>query len=155
MYQVLDDSAGFVNRETEILNDFVEITLPDAENFLKIRETLTRIGIASKKSKTLFQSCYILHKKGKYYIVHFKEMFKLDGKPSTFDEKDRARRNTIVSLLWEWNLLDIIDEEKFDSDVQAHMNEVKIIPFKDKQSWSLVQKYSMGKNNGFNKSSEK
>jgi len=125
-----------------ILESLVEVSLGDQEDFLKIRETLTRIGVASKKDKKLYQSCHILHKQGKYYIVHFKELFKLDGKNSDFSENDRARRNTIVSLLKEWGLVDIIKEDQY---TDAPISQIKIISHKEKDSWELVPKYNIGR----------
>ena len=125
------------------LSSLVEIKLNDDEDFLKIRETLTRIGIASKKDRTLYQSCHILHKRGKYYIVHFKELFALDGKSSNFDDNDIARRNTIANLLAEWGLLSLIDESK-SSDVRVPLSQIKIIAHKNKSDWNLVAKYNIG-----------
>lgn len=122
----------------------VEITLKKEEDFLKIVETLTRIGIASKKDSKLFQSCHILHKRGKYSILHFKELFMLDGKDSNFSEEDSARRNTIVTLLEEWGLLDIVQLEK-SQDPIAPLSQIKILPFREKDQWELVPKYSIGK----------
>ena len=126
------------------LDTFVEVTLRSEDDFLKVKETLTRIGVASEKNKTLYQSCHILHKRGKYYIVHFKELFALDGKPSSFDEEDKARRNTIANLLADWELLDLVDESK-SSDPTLSMKFIKIIPFKEKNEWELVSKYKIGK----------
>lgn len=126
------------------LNDLVEIRLKDNEDFLKIKETLTRIGIPSSQDKTLYQSCHILHKQGKYYIVHFKEMFLLDGKASDFTEDDRARRNTIANLLHDWELYDLVDYEKTVSPV-VQIKDLKILPFKEKSEWKLVAKYQIGK----------
>ncbi len=123
----------------------VEIVLNKPDDFLKIRETLTRIGVAAKTSNTLYQSCHILHKQGKYYIVHFKELFALDGKVTDITENDLARRNSIVKLLSEWNLLKIVDSNKVDTPTPAPLNQIKIIPFKEKSSWQLVTKYSIGK----------
>lgn len=125
------------------LSDMVEIRLNDSEDFLKVRETLTRIGVASKKDKTLYQSCHILHKQGKYYLVHFKEMFMLDGKPSNFSEEDKARRNTIANLLHEWELVDLIDETK-TKEPTIGISQLKIIPFSEKKEWVLVPKYNIG-----------
>tara|TARA_Y100000817_G_scaffold86838_1_gene67456 strand:+ start:2553 stop:2993 length:441 start_codon:yes stop_codon:yes gene_type:complete len=125
------------------LSSLVEIKLNDDEDFLKIRETLTRIGIASKKDRTLYQSCHILHKRGKYYIVHFKELFALDGKSSNFDDNDIARRNTIANLLAEWGLLSLVDESK-SSDVTVPLSQIKIIAHKNKSDWNLVAKYNIG-----------
>lgn len=122
----------------------VEIELPTPDSFLKIKETLTRIGISSRKEKKLFQSCHILHKKGRYAILHFKELFILDGKQNTFTDEDRARRNTIVNLLEEWNLLRIVDNTKTESPV-APLSQIKIISYKDKDNWELAVKYNIGK----------
>lgn len=126
------------------LNELVEVKLSSEDDFLKIRETLSRIGIASKKDKTLYQSCHILHKQGRYYIVHFKELFLLDGKKSDFSDEDKARRNTIANLLHEWELLDLVDEAKTDDPVLP-ISMVKIIPYKEKNEWNLVTKYNIGK----------
>jgi len=122
----------------------VEIELPIQDNFLKVRETLTRIGISSRKEKKLYQSCHILHKKGRYSILHFKELFILDGKHNTLTEEDVARRNTIVNLLAEWELIKILEKEKA-SDPIAPLNQIKIIAFKDKNDWELTVKYNIGK----------
>jgi hypothetical protein len=122
----------------------IEILLPNPDNFLKIRETLTRIGISSRKEKKLYQSCHILHKKGRYSILHFKELFVLDGKFNTFSEEDKARRNTIVKLLSEWDLIEVINAEKA-ADPIAPLNQLKIISFKDKDDWELAVKYNIGK----------
>lgn len=122
----------------------LEIKLRDTEDFLKIRETLTRIGIASKKDKTLYQSCHILHKQGHYAIVHFKEMFLLDGKSSDFSEEDKARRNTIANLLHDWELYDLVDEAKSEIPT-APMNQIKVLSHKEKNDWKLVSKYTIGK----------
>ena len=122
----------------------VEIELPNQDNFLKVRETLTRIGISSRKEKKLYQSCHILHKKGRYSILHFKELFVLDGKYNTFTDEDKGRRNAIVNLLEEWELIKIIDKEKAN-DLVAPLNQIKIISFKDKSDWDLVVKYNIGK----------
>ena len=122
----------------------VEVTLAKPDDFLKVKETLTRIGISSKTEKKLYQSCHILHKRGKYYIVHFKELFALDGLPSTITEADIARRNTIVTLLDEWNLVKIVDPAK-TTNVTAGLAQIKIIPHKEKADWELVPKYHIGK----------
>lgn len=122
----------------------VEITLAQPDDFLKVRETLTRIGVASKKEDILYQSCHILHKRGQYYLVHFKEMFVLDGKPSTLDESDVARRNTICSLLQQWGLVKIVTPETI-AEKKAPMSQIKIVSFKDKANWQLVSKYTIGK----------
>jgi hypothetical protein len=126
------------------LSDLVEVKLNESDDFLKIRETLSRIGIASKKDKTLYQSCHILHKQGKYYITHFKELFLLDGKKSDFTEEDRARRNTISNLLHDWELLDLVDETKSASPT-ASLSQIKIISHKEKNDWTLITKYTIGK----------
>jgi hypothetical protein len=125
------------------LNQLVEVRLKNPEDFLKIKETLSRIGLASKKENTLYQSCHILHKQGKYYIVHFKELFLLDGKESTLAESDIARRNRIVNLLEEWELLDIVSPEKTQEPI-CPLNQIKIIAFKEKNAWNLVTKYTIG-----------
>jgi hypothetical protein len=122
----------------------VEIRLPTQDSFLKVKETLTRIGISSRKEKKLYQSCHILHKKGRYAILHFKELFILDGKKNTFTDEDKARRNTIVNLLEEWELIEIVDKEAI-SDLAASLNQIKIIPYKDKANWDLEVKYNIGK----------
>lgn len=130
--------------QSEIVESLVEITLKNDDDFLKVRETLTRIGVASRKDRKLFQSCHILHKQGKYYIVHFKELFKLDGKISSLTDEDVGRRNTITNLLAEWGLVDIVVANS-TSDPIAPLSQVKIIPFKDKDQWELVAKYNIGK----------
>lgn len=121
----------------------VEIKLKQPDDFLKVKETLTRIGVASKKDKTLYQSCHILHKQSRYYIVHFKELFMLDGKPSNFSDNDAARRNTIVNLLAEWDLVQIVDNDKVNDNI-VPINQLKIISFKEKDEWNLVAKYNIG-----------
>ena len=126
------------------LETFIEITLQDADDFLKVKETLTRLGVASERTKTLYQSCHILHKRGQYYIVHFKELFALDGKPSSLDEEDISRRNTIANLLQDWGLLKLVDPTKSLGNV-APMRLIKVSPFKDKEKWNLVSKYKIGK----------
>lgn len=127
-----------------LIDTLVQIDLHNEENFLKIKETLTRIGIASRKDKKLYQSCHILHKQGKYYIVHFKELFMLDGKVNNFDEDDKARRNTIINLLEEWGLIKVIDTEKVEDPV-APISQIKILPHSEKGEWELIAKYSIGK----------
>ena len=129
----------------EQVKDLVEITFPEKDDFLKIRETLSRIGVASRKEKELFQSCHILHKKGKYYIVHFKELFKLDGKQTNFDESDLGRRNTIIDLLRQWNLVKVLNPQQI-LDPRAPLSQIKVIPYKEKNEWKLTQKYSIGNN---------
>lgn len=126
------------------INELVEVTLPNPDNFLKVRETLSRIGVASKKDKTLYQSCHILHKQGRYYIVHFKQLFLLDGKQSDFTEDDRARLNTIANLLSEWELIVLVVPSK-SSEPIAPLSQIKIIPHKEKSEWNLVPKYNIGK----------
>lgn len=127
-----------------VIDSLIEVALTSEEDFLKIKETLTRIGVASRKDRKLFQSCHILHKQGRYYIVHFKELFALDGKPSNFSEDDVARRNTIVNLLAEWGLIKLIDSKK-SSDPVAPFSQVKVITHKEKDEWELVAKYNIGK----------
>ena len=129
---------------SEPIDNMVEVTLKQQEDFLKVRETLTRIGVASRKDKTLFQSCHILHKQGKYYIVHFKELFALDGKPTNFTDEDQSRRNTITNLLAEWGLVTIVKEGSTTEQV-APLNQIKIISHKEKDQWELVAKYNIGK----------
>ena len=121
----------------------LEVTLNQPDDFLKIRETLSRIGVASRKDKTLFQSCHILHKQGKYYIVHFKELFALDGKKATLIENDVQRRNTIAVLLQDWNLLTIVKTDEAKN--KAPLSQIKIIAFKEKNEWNLQAKYNIGK----------
>ena len=125
------------------LDSLAEIELNDDEDFLKIRETLTRIGIASRKDRTLYQSCHILHKRSKYYIVHFKELFALDGKPTNFSDNDLGRRNAIVNLLAEWGLLTLVDAKKTSEPI-VPLGQIKIIAHKDKSDWDLVAKYNIG-----------
>lgn len=126
----------------ELVNTFVEIELPTPDCFLKIKETLTRIGIASRVENKLYQSCHVLHKQAKYYIVHFKELFLLDGRKAEFTEEDRTRRNVIAKRLEEWGLLKIKDYDKVDSEDSAY---IKVIPYSEKNNWELVSKYSIGK----------
>jgi hypothetical protein len=121
----------------------VEVLLPSEDDFLKVRETLTRIGVASRKEKKLYQSCHILHKRGKYYIVHFKELFGLDGKPTDFDENDVARRNTIVNLLEEWGLVTLVNKN-VTKDLIAPLSQIKIIAYSERDDWELVAKYNIG-----------
>jgi len=122
----------------------VEVVLKDQDDFLKVRETLTRIGVASRKDKTLYQSCHVLHKQGKYYIVHFKELFALDGKPANFDQNDIARRNTIANLLRDWGLVTLVDADKSAEPV-APLSQIKILPHKEKDDWTLEAKYTIGR----------
>ena len=121
----------------------LEILLEDPENFLKVKETLSRIGVASKKDNTLYQSCHILHKQGRYFVTHFKELFALDGKPADFSDNDLERRNTIAKLLQEWGLIKIVNDA--DSLTFAPLSQVKIISYKEKKDWNLVPKYNIGK----------
>jgi hypothetical protein len=130
------------------INSLVEVRLRDPEDFLKVRETLTRIGVASKKDKTLYQSCHILHKQGRYYIVHFKELFALDGKPSNFSESDMARRNTITNLLKEWDLIEVVIESQTENPISP-ISQIKVLPFKEKDEWELVAKYNIGKKKNY------
>ena len=127
-----------------LLESLVEVKLANEDDFLKVRETLTRIGVASKKDRILYQSCHILHKQGKYYIVHFKELFALDGKPSNFSEEDRGRRNAIANLITEWGLVSLVDAEK-TKDPLTPLSHIKILPFKEKDEWDLVAKYNIGR----------
>ena len=129
--------------DNDLVKELIEITFPEKDDFLKIRETLSRIGVASRKEKELFQSCHILHKRGKYYIVHFKELFKLDGKPTNFDESDVGRRNTIVDLLRQWNLVTVVIPTSIASP-RAPLSQINVIPYKEKTEWKLTQKYSIG-----------
>ena len=122
--------------------NMLEVALKEPDDFLKVRETLSRIGVASRKEKTLFQSCHILHKQGKYYIVHFKELFALDGKDTNLSENDIARRNTISNLLADWGLVDVISKSEIEA---APLSQIKVISFKDKENWKLETKYNIGK----------
>lgn len=128
----------------DLLNLLIEVKIGEEEDFLKIKETLTRIGVASRKEKKLYQSCHIFHKQGKYYIVHFKEMFAIDGKPSNFSEEDKGRRNKIIELLQDWGLLRVIEPELIKEPL-ASMSQIKIINHKEKNEWSLEAKYNMGR----------
>lgn len=122
----------------------LEIALKEPDDFLKIRETLTRIGVASRKDNKLFQSCHILHKQGRYFIVHFKELFMLDGKPSNLMDNDVQRRNTIATLLSDWGLLDIVNNDQAAD--KAPLRQIKVIPHKEKHQWELCPKYNIGNN---------
>ena len=124
------------------MEDMIEVKLKEDDDFLKVKETLTRIGIASRKEKKLFQSCHILHKQGKYYIVHFKELFALDGKPTNISSNDIERRNTITNLLHEWELLEVVQPDKAQPTVP--IRQLKILPFAEKGEWDLQAKYSIG-----------
>jgi hypothetical protein len=122
--------------------DMLEVYLNEPDDFLKVRETLTRIGVASRKEKKLFQSCHILHKQGRYFIVHFKELFLLDGKKSNLEQSDLERRNTITTLLSDWGLLDIVNSSKVEE--KAPLRQIKIVSFREKNDWELCQKYNIG-----------
>ena len=126
------------------LTNFVEVTLKEQDDFLKVRETLTRIGVSSRKEKVLYQSCHILHKQGRYYIVHFKELFALDGKPSNLTENDVQRRNAIANLLEEWGLIKVLNPGLMTDNI-APLHQIKIISFKEKDDWQLITKYNIGK----------
>ena len=123
-------------------DQMLEVGLKELDDFLKVRETLSRIGVASRKNKTLFQSCHILHKQGKYYIVHFKELFALDGKDTNISENDIARRNTIANLLSDWGLINVVGKSTVEA---APLSQIKVISFKEKNEWSLETKYNIGK----------
>lgn len=132
--------------ETEVQwkqSDMVEVLLSEPDDFLKVRETLTRIGVASRKERKIYQSCHILHKQGKYYIVHFKELFALDGKNTNFSENDLQRRNRISQLLSDWGLITIVDDEKIQN--LAPLNQIKVLAFRDKEEWVLESKYNIGR----------
>ena len=137
-----------MNGELEIQwkqSDMVEVTLNEPDDFLKVRETLTRIGVASRKEKKIYQSCHILHKQGKYYIVHFKELFALDGKNTNLSLNDIQRRNRIVQLLVDWGLVTINDESKEKISDLAPLNQIKVLSFKEKNDWTLESKYNIGR----------
>ena len=131
---------------SDVLRDAIEISLPSPDEFLKVRETLTRIGVASRRNKTLYQSCHILHKRGKYFILSFKQLFLLDGKTyqTEFTEEDRARVNTIANLLNEWGLVQLVDPVK-SAEPTVPVSQLAIIPYREKTEWNLVAKYSIGK----------
>jgi len=136
------------NDNQQVINwtpaSMLEVTLNEPDDFLKIRETLTRIGVASRKDQKLFQSCHILHKQGRYFIVHFKELFLLDGKPSNLMTNDVERRNTIATLLADWGLISILDNSNMDL---APLRQIKVIPYKEKTQWELCPKYNIGNSN--------
>ena len=137
-----------MNGELEIQwkqSDMVEVTLNEPDDFLKVRETLTLIGVASRKEKKIYQSCHILHKQGKYYIVHFKELFALDGKNTNFSLNDVQRRNRIVQLLLDWGLVSIVEESKEKISDLAPLNQIKVLSFKEKNEWTLESKYNIGR----------
>ena len=135
-----------MNGETEVSwkqSDMVEVVLKEPDDFLKVRETLTRIGVASRKEKKIYQSCHILHKQGKYYIVHFKELFALDGKHTNLSSNDVQRRNRIVQLLSDWGLVNVVDKSQIEN--LAPLNQIKVLSFKDKSEWTLESKYNIGR----------
>jgi hypothetical protein len=134
-----------VVREPEVIwspEQMVEIVLNEPDDFLKVRETLTRIGVASRKEKKIYQSCHILHKQGRYFLVHFKELFALDGKHANLTQNDVQRRNRIAQLLADWGLISIVDVEKIQNI--APLNQIKVLAYKDKQDWTLETKYNIG-----------
>ena len=138
------EPAKVYNPQESIVTDFIEIRLKKPDDFLKVRETLTRIGVASKHEKKLFQSCHILCKyKTRYFICHFKELFKLDGKPTDFTDNDRARRNTIANLLNSWSLVELVEPKKSETPT-VPINQIKIISFAEKKDWQLIAKYTIG-----------
>ena len=137
-----------MNGDTDIKwkqTDMVEVTLGEPDDFLKVRETLTRIGVASRKERKIYQSCHILHKQGKYYIVHFKELFALDGKNTNLSLNDIQRRNRIVQLLLDWGLVSIVEESKEKLVDLAPLNQIKVLSFKEKNEWRLESKYNIGR----------
>jgi len=136
----MEQDERYIDLET---GDLLEVSLQKPDDFLKVRETLTRIGVSSRAEKKLWQSCHILHKKGKYYIVHFKEMFALDDLPTSINSEDLGRRNTIACLLEEWGLIKIVDKAKITDKVP--LNKIKILPFKEKGEWELCPKYHIGR----------
>ena len=121
----------------------LEVKLVNQDDFLKVRETLTRIGVASRKDQTLYQSCHILHKQGRYFIVHFKELFALDGKPADLSDNDMQRRNTVAHLLEDWGLVEIVNSD--DCEDTAPLSQIKVLAFGEKKDWNLVAKYNIGK----------
>lgn len=129
-------------RIQDLVQSFVEVNIESSDDFLKVKETLTRMGVANHRDKTLYQSCHILHKRGRYYIVHFKELFALDGRKSTISDEDIQRRNTISNLLEEWGMLDIINGDT--TDVLEDRRQMTVISYRDKKSWELKPKYSIG-----------
>lgn len=141
MERTKNDSFGDEAVTSWSPDNMVEVTLKDPEDFLKVAETLTRMGVASKRDQKLWQSCHILHKQGRYFIVHFKELFLLDGKRASLMKNDLERRNTIASLLDQWNLVDIIGKPPAPC---APMGQIMVIPYRDKQKWNLIPKYNIG-----------
>jgi len=132
------------------ITDLVEVTLGEKDDFLKVRETLTRIGVASKKDQTLYQSCHILHKRGQYYIVHFKELFALDGKPTDITENDLSRRNAIAKLLQDWGLVKVVNVKQIETPVPIFLSQIKILSHKEKDDWELTPKYNIGSRKNIN-----
>jgi hypothetical protein len=126
------------------ITDLVEVTLNQQDDFLKVRETLTRIGVASKKEKILYPSCHILHTQGRYYIVHFKELFALDGKPTDISENDLSRRNAIANLLEDWGLITLVDKKSTQTPEPIFLSQIKILSHKEKGEWQLIPKYNIG-----------
>lgn len=126
------------------IQDMLEVTIKQPDDFLKVRETLTRIGVASKKEKVLYQSCHILHKQGKYYIVHFKELFALDGKATDFSDNDMGRRNTVAKLLEDWELVKVVNKQMIEDPIVS-LSQIKILSHKEKDDWKLIPKYNIGK----------
>ena len=131
-----------------LITDLVEVILAEKDDFLKVRETLTRIGVASKKDRILYQSCHILHKQGRYYIVHFKELFALDGKPTDISENDLSRRNAITKLLQDWELVKVVNIKQIEEPPPIFLSQIKILSHKEKDEWELVPKYNIGKKPG-------
>lgn len=138
------ESRSYEDKAREAISQMVEIELFSSEDFLKIKETLSRIGVTYGKKRKLFQSAHILHKQGRYYISHFKSLFLLDGNDSTFDDDDESRLNRIVALLLEWNMFDLVDDNR-DIHPQCEMSDIKVVKFNDKENWEFVQKYNLGK----------
>lgn len=136
----MEQNERYIDLEVQ---DLLEVALQKPDDFLKVRETLTRIGVSSRTEKKLWQSCHILHKRGKYYIVHFKEMFALDDLPTSINSEDIGRRNTIACLLEEWGLLKVVDKNKAIEKVP--LNKIKILPYKEKNEWELCPKYHIGR----------
>ena len=127
----------------EMVEKMIEVELEQPDDFLKVKETLGRIGVASRNDKKLYQSCHILHKQGKYYIVHFKELFALDGKPTNYSENDQARKNTVANLLAEWGLIKLVSPD-VTAELVVPLNQLKILSFKEKDQWNLTAKYNIG-----------
>lgn len=127
---------------SDLIEDFVEVKLHEPDDFLKICETLTRIGVSASTGKKIYQTCHLLHKRNKYYLVHFKEMLALDGNATNYSLEDRQRRNRIANLLEQWKLLTIVDKTKTED--QADMSKVKVIPYSEKRNWEMIQKYRIG-----------